>query len=88
MIKLTHAEEVKRSRLKTKMLAEDPTWTYGQIKLYFAQNPELWIPKKKPITATQYQQRLIDLKEFWCPAEIIQWQAIIESAELEVKKKD
>ena len=87
-IKLTNNEHIKRSRLKKDMLAEDPSWTYSLVKLHLAQCPELWIPKRKPITDAQYQKRLKQLKEYWCPAEIIRWTDIINQADLKIKKKE
>ncbi len=88
MIKLTKAEQVKRSRIKSDMIAQDPTWTDAEIKLHLANIPEIWVPKRKPITQAQYQKRLNELKNDWCPKEIIRWMSIINADLLELKKKD
>ncbi len=69
------------------MLLKDPTWKKAEIKLHLAQLPELWVPKRKPITEVEYQRHLTELKNQWCPRQILYWKAIIESLELEDKKK-
>lgn len=87
LIKLTKYEQTQRSRVKKRMLVEDPSWSSADIKLHLAQLPELWVAKKKPITEAEYQRRLKQLKDQWCPKQIIYWKAIIESIELDDKKK-
>lgn len=86
MIKLTKYEQVRRSIIKKKMRAEDPTWTRADIKLHFAQLPELWVPKKGR-TEIEYQRRLTELKDQWCPKEIIYWNKVINNSLLLIKKK-
>ena len=87
MIKLTHSEQVQRSRLKQKILIEDPTWSTTELKIHLAEAPELWVTKGGK-TPTEYDRRLKLIKELWCPKEILKWQRLGKESEKKLKKKD
>lgn len=84
MIKLTPSEQVQRSRLKKDMLIKDSSWSKAQIKIYLAEIPELWVTKGGK-TDTEFEKRLQDIKEGWCPSEIVYWNKRIKRDQLKKK---
>ena len=67
--KLTPSEQVQRSRVKRKIINEEPSWSNLEIKLHLAEKPELWVGKSGR-SSIEYGKRLMELQP-WCDHQIV-----------------